>query len=379
MARNRVIYQSEGLYVSNEASSSGKHQHAQLSRVQSANYSYTINRQDVNQYGQLARIDSLVLDPPTVSVDFSYYLTDGENERILNFYVQTGTHVGTPGVTEAGNFCSGHLSEGSGVNVYVVTSPESNDLNLPKNTAIGSADRVIGIGNCYISDYSIDLSVGSLPTASVTMEGSNMASSLGSSITNPSVNQESGTPYLPPGLQPVLLPDPAASGTGQTIAALRPGDITMNLQAFDDETISELEGDGSIHVQSASISVPLSRTPIDRLGSKFAFARTVDFPVVSTLSVSAIMNEENQANLADLLEKPERDVQIILKAPDTDGTTGMVWDFKGALVESENWSSSIGSNKTVDLTFTAQVGGPEDIAAGIFLSGSNTDDPYETA
>ena len=375
MARNRVIYQSEGLYVSKEAFSSGKHQHAQLSRVQSANYSYTINRQDVNQYGQLARIDSLVLDPPTVSVDFSYYLTDGLNERILNFYVQTGSAAGS--TAEEGNFCSGHLSEGSGVNVYVVTSPESNDLNLPANTAIGAVDRVIGIGNCYISDYSIDLSVGSLPTASVTMEGSNMASSLGNSITNPSVDQEDGTPYLPPGEQPVQLPDPAASGSGQTISALRPGDITMNLEAFDDETISELEGGGSIHVQSASISVPLSRTPIDRLGSKFAFARTVDFPVVSTLSVSAIMNEENQANLASLLEKPERDVTITLKAPD--GSTGMIWGFKGALVESENWSSSIGSNKTVDLTFTAQVGGPEDIAAGIFLSGSNGDDPYETA
>ena len=138
MARNRVIYQSEGLFVSSGASSFEANEHAQLRRVQSANYSYTINRQDVNQYGQLARIDSLVLDPPTVSVDFSYYLTDGFNERALGFYVQTGLGltgagpdgaVGFPGVG-AGNFASGHLGEGSGLNVFIVTSPENDDLNI---------------------------------------------------------------------------------------------------------------------------------------------------------------------------------------------------------------------------------------------------------
>ena len=80
MARNRVIYQSEGLYVSDNASTTGATGHEQLNRVQSANYSFTINRQDVNQFGDLARIDSLVLEPPTVSLDFSYYLADGFNE-----------------------------------------------------------------------------------------------------------------------------------------------------------------------------------------------------------------------------------------------------------------------------------------------------------
>ena len=83
MARNRVIYQSEALFVSENASSAAAAKHEQVERVQSANFSYTINRQDVNQFGNLARIDSLVLDPPTVSVDFSYYLTDGFNERAL--------------------------------------------------------------------------------------------------------------------------------------------------------------------------------------------------------------------------------------------------------------------------------------------------------
>jgi len=372
MARNRVIYQSEGLFVSSGASAHAAAEHKQLRRVQSANYSYTINRQDVNQYGQLARIDSLVLDPPTVSVDFSYYLTDGFNERAMGFYVQTGAGIdglGPGGATAAstngaGNFASGHLGEGSGLNVFIVTSPENDDLNI--GGAIGSAEKVIGIGNAYPSDYSVDLSVGSLPTVSVTMEGANIASSAGNSITSPAIDQENGTAIG----KTVTLPTPESGGGTAGITALRPGDITMNLSTFESETIADLDGTDSIHIQSASLSLPLSRTPLDRLGSKFAFARTVDFPITTTLSVSAIMNEETAMNLAAKLEEPERDVQIMLKTPG--GATGVIWDFKQALVDSESFSSSIGSNKTVDLTFSAQVGGPEDITAGVFLSGVGT-------
>ena len=360
MARNRVIYQSEGLFVSQNAADHASGTHAQLTRVQSANYSYTINRQDVNQYGQLARIDSLVLDPPTVSVDFSYYITDGLNERELGFYVNTGQDAGSA----PGNFASGHLGEGSGINVYVVTSPENDDLNI--GGAIGSNEKVIGIGNAYPSDYSVDLSVGSLPTVSVTMEGANIASSVGSSITSPAVDQEAGTAIG----KTVALPIPHSGGQGTTVTALRPGDITMSLSNFESETIADLDGTDSIHVQSASLSIPLSRTPLDKLGSKFAYARTVDFPITTTLSVSAIMNEESAMNLAAKLEEPEKDVTIVLK--NSDDSTGCIWELKGALVDSESFSSSIGSNKTVDLTFSSQIGGPEDTAAGIFLSGSNS-------
>ena len=365
--RNRVIYQSEGLFISKEATSTGIADHEQLRRVQSANYSYTINRQDVNQYGELARIDSLVLEPPTVAVDFSYYLTDGFNERCLDFYVQTGT-------TAQGNFASGHLTAGSGVNVYVVTSPEGEDLNA--GDAYESTDRVIGIGNCYLSDYSIDLSVGSLPTASVSMEGANVRSSNAggspSNIQNPSVNQADGTSFTASG---VALPVPTSGvgvgATGGATTALRPGDITLDLDAFDTETISDVSGSASFHIQSATISVPLSRTPLDRLGSKFAFARTVDFPVVTTLSVSAIMNETDEANLSTLLEAAEKNVSITMK--DSSAVEAIRWDFKGALVESESWSSSIGANKSVDLTLTAQIGGPEDIQDGVFMSGVNAE------
>jgi len=377
MPRNRVIYQSEGLYVSKLASVTAADDHEQLNRLQSANYSFTINRQDVNQFGDLARIDSLVLEPPTVSLDFSYYLTDGFNERALGFFVQT-TGIGmnretTSAANSSGNFASGHLTSSSGVNFFIATSPDGEDLNkVGAGVALDGSDTVIGVGNCYVSDYSVELAVGSLPTVNVTVEGANMNSdTYTGNIASPAVNQTNGTKIN----QWVELPDPTRDGgiTGTIgaapITALRPGDVTVNLAGVDGLSLVNLDGDGSAHVQSASISVPLSRSPIDRLGSRFPFAREVDFPVTATMNISAVVADSQAGNLADLLNSTVKQASILIK--DTTGANAIEYKMKGLKIDSQSFSSSIGSNKTVDITFSTQIGGPNDELNGVFMSGIN--------
>tara|TARA_R110002167_G_C12608310_1_gene645704 strand:+ start:37 stop:1194 length:1158 start_codon:yes stop_codon:yes gene_type:complete len=378
MPRNRVIYQSEGLYVGKDASLGTTADHEQLNRVQSANYSFTINRQDVNQFGDLARIDSLVLDPPTVSLDFSYYLTDGFNERALGFFVQnsgdsTKTQRGVlAGKYTSGNFASGHLVSSSGVNFFIVTSPDGQDLNKDTSEPLNGSDTSIGVGNCYISDYSVELSVGSLPTVNVTVEGANMRSVAGDIATgSPAVNQEDGGPLT----SNIELPAPSKNGLiesqGGSITALRPGDVTLYLGDVDGESLVTLSGNDGAHVQSASISLPLSRTPIDRLGSKFPFAREVDFPVNATMNVSAIVSNSQAASLADILNSGVQEATITVK--DHNATTqrdAIQYRMKGLKVDSQSFSSSIGSNKTVDITFSTQIGGPNDQINGVFMSGA---------
>tara|TARA_R110000824_G_scaffold401116_1_gene610751 strand:+ start:37 stop:1125 length:1089 start_codon:yes stop_codon:yes gene_type:complete len=361
MARNRVIYQSEALFVSDNAASLLAADHAQLERVQSANFSYTINRQDVNQFGELARIDSVILDPPSVSTDFSYYLTDGYNERALGFFVETGDHLA------AANFASGQMVGGSGRNLFIATSPEGIDINT--DGALYSDDSCVGIGNCYITDYSVDMSVGSIPTASVSMEAANIRSdTAGAAIDNPAVDQEAGTAL--PGT--ITLPTPTTGVSD--IAALRPGDITVSITNFDGDTIADIDGAGASHVQSVSLGLPLSRTPLDRLGSRFPFAREVDFPLTVSMSISAIVNETTAFQLADKLDENARSATVTLK--DKAGVDALIWTLSGAKVDSENFSSSIGSNQSVDLTLSAQVGGLNDISHGLFLSGANQTIPF---
>jgi len=370
MARNRVIYQSEGLYVSSGLNSTGTGGHVQLKRVQSANYSFEITRQDVNQFGQLARIDSLVLQSPTVSLDLSYYLADGYNERALGFYVQ-GTNGSYP--TGLGNFGSGQMVSSEGRNFYIVTSAEGIDLNY-SNALSGLG--VIGIGNGFITDYTLNAAVGDLPTASVSVEGLGFNASTYSSngltgVPSPGIDPEEGTKLQQ--VTGVVLRNPT---TGDGVTALRPGDITLNFGGFTGTggtptSNVDMTSSDSINIQSVSLSLPMSRTPIERLGSRFAFARVVDFPVTATMSVNALVNEVQARNLADMIDDgAERDISVTIKKPGT-AVDSIIFTLKACKLDSESYSSDIGSNKSVDLTFSTQIGGPNDTIHGVFCSGSS--------
>jgi len=365
MARNRVIYQSEALFVNKDASLSGGYK--QLERVQSANYSFTINRQDINQYGQLGKLDSIQLDAPTVNADCSYFLTDGFTERALGFFVNTGA-TGAGGTAVEGGFVSGHLADGSGRNLIILTTPEGTDADLPSRSSFSVVNSTIGIGNCYLSDYSVEMAVGSIPTVSVSFDALNINSDTGvSAIPSPAINPVNGDAIA----NNVDLPD-AITGQGD-VAALRPGNITVGISNFESETLVDIGTDAEgAHIQSASLSLPMSRSTLERLGSKSAYARSVDFPVVATLSVSAIVNEVTAQNLADIVDdEVEKDVTLTLK--DDSEVNSVVYTLKGCSFDSESISSSIGSNKTVDLTFSTSVGGPNDTSHGVFMSGkSNT-------
>jgi len=363
MARNRVIYQSEALYVSEDAGSTGVTKHHQLESIQSANYNFSVTRQDINCFGKAARTDSILMDAPTVGLDFSYYLTDGGNEKALGF-----------NISGSNQFASGHMVQSSGANLFILTVDEGKDA---LGASTGDRKSVIGLGNAFVSDYSLELAVGSLPTVSVSMECSNINSDTElsgtaaeiSGVSLPSVDITDGSIVDRTG----VLPAPESGDT--SVTALRPGDITVDISNLSGAALSDLNGpntDDAIHIQSASLSIPLSRTPLQRLGTRFNYARTVDFPVNATLSVNAICNDVTAKNLATIIDNDDaKEVTLTLK--DEGGTnTKMLYTLKGCRLDSESFSSSVGSNKSVDLTFSTQVGGVNDTSNGIFGSGAFT-------
>ena len=408
MARNRVIYQSDALYVSKDILSTGLGQHVELDRIQSANYSFTVNRQDINQFGELSRIGYVALEPPTVNLDFTYYLTDGSNERALNFHVQNSA------ISTEKTFLSGHMvSDYSGQNFYILTTAEGDDVNNATATATNGTGQTgygapgafiksaIGVGNAYITNYSLDASVGNLPTVSVSFESSNINACTGIyamtgltatgagvsgafsgfygislvSVDPAAGSAKSGVAALTgSGFTSgnVFLPFAKSSLGGSGIVALRPGDITLDLSNFDDNgsgVFGKLSGTDGIHIQSAALAIPLARTPIQRLGTRFAYARPLDLPASATLSVSAIVNEMTAENLASALDvQYEKTITLTIKQPGL-ANNAVVYTLRKCRLDSESFSSSIGANKTVDLVFSTQYASLNDTTRGVYMSG----------
>lgn len=376
MPRNRHIYQSDAIFISDGTiPPTGTHAAAkikQLTRVQSANYGGTLNRVDINQFGQLARIDSLVVESPDVSFDTEYYIHDGYNEAKMGFTLNTGFAISALSgllVTATGSN-SGAAGVVSGRNIFVFSTPDGTDANLTGSYGSGSGNSIVSIGNAFLTDYSVNAAVGSIPTATVSYEAfngrSNISQYLSGQLAAVDISGNETTAKF-------TLPEPT-TGTGVSVTALRPGDIILTLG--DAGTWVNTDGSaGSAHIQSFSISVPMGRSTLQRLGSNFGYAKEIDFPVNIDISISALANDLKSGSLVEELNQNTLHTFTLLMK-DSAGSGRMAYQVKGAQLVSENFSSSIGSNKTVDLNFTAQVGGPSDTGVGLFMSGATTALPF---
>lgn len=422
MGRNRVIYQSEALFIAPsstgtqvsgvtgpnnntigtpfQADSTGNLAGGisllkKMDRIQSCNFNFTVNRQDINEFGKLARIDSIVMEAPTVGLDFSYYVTDGYNERLMGFNITGATDTNLVNNAQA---ISGLLSDQQGNNYYILTVDEGEDV---VGGTLTPSSTIVGIGNGFITEYAFEASVGAIPTASITVEAFNIKSdALDAPITVTNTSVVGGTIVTITGNSPAvdLLAQPPSKITSvgkaykldysraitgsalasvpginftgfttgnSTVSALRPGDIVLTLPASQDGLTNLTDA----HIQSFSFTLPLSRTILQRLGNTFGFARVIDVPINMDVSISAIVSELRDQNLFDLLTTPsKRDFSILLK--DSNSVNKIGYTIKGAIFQGESYSQGIGDNETVDITYTVQIGGANDTENGLFMSGS---------
>jgi len=358
MSRNRIIYQSEALYAG-PSPATGDHGDGvtnkvnQLQRVQSANYSFNIARQDVNQFGELAAIDRVILESPTVSLDFSYILNSLGNEKLLGFGPLNSDQV---------SCISGILNKTQDErNYFIRTVAEGSDA-----LGVGNAEsnqNVIAIGNGFISSYSTEGSVGNFPTVTVNVEALNMAFDAGVSGNYiPAVVPADGSKITN---VDYVLPTAVSSVAATGVSALRPGDITVDISAYG-------EGGANISdakIQSYTLNFDLARNPLQKLGSKFAFAREIQFPVTVNMQVQALLGDLTTGSLADIIKEDKNyNVSVALKHP-TDGSTQVKYFLKRAKIDSQEFSSSIGDNKSVTLNFSTQIGGPNQNDRGLMMSG----------
>ena len=177
--RNRVIYQSQAVYVSQDINSTGiltgNNDNIDLDRIQSCNYSFSISRQDVNQFGELASIDRIITETPTVSLEGSYLMANMGNEKKLGFNIFAGPNDAA--ATTPVSCLSGILNTETNdtvKNYYILTTKEGSDAI--DNTASGNYDSesIVGIGNASITSYSTEGAVGGLPSTSFSVEGQNL-------------------------------------------------------------------------------------------------------------------------------------------------------------------------------------------------------------
>lgn len=390
MARNTVKTSAEALYIGLATDPTYRLNYYNMyavPRVQSASYSYSLVYADINEFGQEARVDSLVTEAPSVPFQFSYYATDGATEKAIGLAVNTGATAFINGSSLVSTLLDGD----KGQNYFIIQDEEGTDAF--GSTERGTGDFVIGIGNAFLTRYSIEASVGSLAMANVSFEAFNIKTDRYATVdssTNtgfqatanflPSIDQSNGQKASGKYNLPTLGYLQNLSSTGITPSALRPGDILIEMtpkaggKSMTQLGASNVASDAA-HIQSFSLEIPLNRTVLGRLGNTFGYSRELNTPIEINFNMSAILADLKTSSVYEALFANEKyDLSLTIHEPsalgDRQGAKAMAFKMYNFTLQNENFSSAIGNNKTVDLSFKGQVAGRTDTNGGVFLSGS---------
>ncbi len=384
MPRLRVNYASQALYCGTSPSTgahflSGQATGAlgvlllsgnlvnQLYRVQSCNERYTVNLTNVNQLGELAALDRVIITSPQAGLDFTYILADFSNERAMGF------------VTDGSCSCISGMLNGTRDDRNYFLRIGLDGVDEINDTTTTST--VMGIGNGFLSSYNVTAAVGRFPEASVKIDALNALIQSSYSGASPAIIPTNGLPVTGvngTGFQYSLPTAAESAGTAgiPVISALRPGDITFTLNNSGTLTPYSLAGPSitDAKIQSFNLGVNLTREEIGQLGSYFTIGRPIKFPLEATLSIDAVLGDLTTGNLANIIScNPSYDITVNINTPtDCIGTaksTVCSYILKGAKFQSQDYTSSLTANTTVKLNFSSQIGGPNQQNIGLFMSG----------
>lgn len=322
----------------------------QLHRITQFGHGWTDNKQDVQVYGQVAPIGRERINPPEVSLDFSYNVSDLENEASLGFTVD--------GVTSC---LSSILAKTSDVkNYFALVTPDGTDAN---NTT-GASGKVVGFGNGFISSYSVEGSVGNFPTASVKISALNLRTySSGVAKDIPAVDANGNVITS----QQFTIGQTTA-GSASKATVIKPGDITVDISSagslFNDVT--------GVCVQSFNISADFNREDINCLGLKVPKSKEPKFPMNINFTTEVLANDIVAYDLQDFLCLTGKyDASVTLRQPNCTGTGSIAAKYilRGMSLEGETWNTAVGGNETKTIKWIGQIGAANDLANGLFMSG----------
>lgn len=403
MSHTRVIYQNEGVFTG-PAPSTGYHFLSpagvlnnnyfsgdnlnlvmSLTRVFAIDYTINTKKLEVKQFGKSSFVNRSNNIIPDITFNLNYYQMGLINEARLGFYVNYSTYNNTPlgeafysnnfGVCLISGFINRNLDRTNNNlgwpltyrdkrNIFVALTPQGQDLN--KNFYSGndsSYPNVLGFGNCYITSYQADASVGAFPTVKLGYLAENMNFNLsGSGAIIPAINPRTRQP-----LSGTYFNLPTTFQGANQPSVLVPGDITVSITGNRDTTVDF----NDIKIQSYSINMNLARQNLNSINFALPVDRQINLPVLVNVNFNIIVGDSQTGNLINAMNRDD-DYGITIKQrnPINKNFTGIgiQYDFLRARLDNINFRESINNQKEASFSYSTEID-PKDYSKGFFMSG----------
>ncbi len=353
--RNRVIYAGNTVLISDPPSwnnQTGKYDLKLLKRIQSSSISINSPIERSKQVGSTDYVFEKYIKNPTVKVDLNYLLTDNSNELLLNLKA-TGDY----------SFLKNLTGSPSDQNLFFVYSENNEDVNFLTNY---TGLDVVGIGNAFITNYSIGAAVGGFPNASVSFDALNVTyqnytgfSNVGLDLLQgtqlPAINltggiKSTGSYYIGTGNF-----DTSNYLTKQNLKpnALKPGDIVLQLQQPVLGGV-KFSGDITANISSFQIDIPITRKDLVGFGSNYPYDKRLILPTVGSLSFEGLFNDFKTGDYKNIFDSNENyQMTFILKDADLNDQFRIY--ISNAKLEQSSYNLNIGDNMSFSTDFSFKV------------------------
>jgi hypothetical protein len=323
----------------------------QLGRVQSSSFSIDFGRESI-EYSD-SSVEDQKFNTPTVSFTSDYLVTNGKNESAIGLSVNSLTGA--------------LLNVGQLKNIYVISADEGDANSNLQDKKI----NVYGIGNCLITSYSVNGSVGSLLTANFGAEGLNVISYTGTPLNliaptlndNGALYENSFSIFSGSSLFDKLgdLPD--------QIAALGKGDINMEIPInFGFST--NMSGAASCAIQDFSLSVNLQNEPVYQIGKPVP-KREINMPILMELNCSAILEKIQADSIIKECEDSAKDIKITVNQPCSD-FVAIQFLTKGMKLQSQEIVESIFDRVKVSFSWRGYISSIKSLNSNFIIKGADS-------
>lgn len=374
---NPIRYEMVELFVDSAPSWAGATQdpitgHVRLDFIQSHDLSFSVDRTPLKQIGSSSFATRQTQLAPDVNFSVNYLLNDGWNDNFIGLNINTGSYQ---------NPFANIFNSENDRNFYIfITDRAGNDSVESNHGGLSLNDpnlNVLGVGNCYLSNYNINLNVNGMASVSCDFLGANAEitkdfSNMGY-LTNPAINPtgsgevsdqltffavNSNPPRAPrylTGFRYIF--DSGCPYQGCLISA-SPA-LSSGLRfGFDFDNF-----------QSLDISIPLERKSLYGFGNNYPSARKIQKPIIGTMSLSAIVDTFDAETLANTFEQEDK----IISGFNFDITFGN-WSqvpkfgikIQNARLDSYSISQQIGPVSQIETSWSFEI----NESTGILMSGS---------
>jgi len=348
--------------------------------VQSANFGFSLDRENLKQIGSQDQAEDTITRHPDVNLSMDYSFTPTyANEELLGINYDLDVKP-KESITKT-------LSEKS-YNFYFYNHPDQGEdgLGYIKNIGFPNNGEVISIGNCFLTNYELEFSVGSIPSVKVDFLCSNIQTEnyLGP-LSSPAINLKSGN----------------ASGVGNFdienvsyIDERKFGDIydldrtKIETQLPHDVTfeIKDLQIGGQKisledhRLNSFKFTMPIERANLYRLGSDYVCERKIQYPINATASFSSLVSSHQAGFISGLLREEDTS-QLTVTSLDCKRQITSQFFFENLKLESSKYETLVNESTIYTLDFSFQIYDEfglktivteQDIGATRFIDASNS-------